>query len=78
MNPLVLGYKNPYPSHFDSVPFPKGYQQPNFENYDGINGSLHEHLACFYSACGETVLNDALLIRLFVQSLKGTTFMWYT
>jgi len=66
VSPLVLGYRNPYPTHYDSVPFPKGYQKPNFEKFDGINGSPHEHLAHFYSACGETSLNDALLIRQFV------------
>jgi len=63
MRPLVLGYRNPYQSHYDSVPFPKGYQKPNFEKFDGINGSPHEHLAHSNSACGETTLNDALLIR---------------
>ena len=63
MSPPVLGYKNPYPSHYDSVPFPKGYQKLNFEKFDGINGSPHEHLAHFYSASGETALNDAILIR---------------
>jgi len=63
MNPPMLGYRNPYPSHYDSIPFPKGYQKPNFEKFDGINGSPHEHFAHFYSAHGETALNDALLIR---------------
>jgi len=78
VSPPMLGYRNPYPTHYDSVPFPKGYQKPNFEKFDGINGSPHEHLAHFYSACGETALNDALLIRQFVQSLKGVAFTWYT
>ena len=36
MNALVLGYKNLYPSHYDAVLFPKGYQKPNFEMFDGI------------------------------------------
>jgi len=63
VSPPVLGYGNPYPSHYDSVPFPKGYQKPNFEKFDGINGSPHEHLAHLYSTCDETALNDALLIR---------------
>jgi len=78
MNPPVLGYRNPYPSHYDSISFPKGYQKLNFEKFDGINGSPHEHLAHFYSACSETALNDALLIRQFTQSLKGAAFTWYT
>ena len=30
MNPPVLGYRSLYPSHYDSVPFPKGYQKPYF------------------------------------------------
>jgi len=47
MSPPVLGYRNPYPSHYDSVPFPKGYQKPNFEKFDEINGTSHEHLAHF-------------------------------
>jgi len=74
----VLGCENPYPSHYDLILFPKGYQKPNFEKFDGINGSSHEHLAHFYSVCGETTFNDALLIRQFVQSLKGAAFIWYT
>ena len=41
-------------------------------------GSPQEHLAHFYSACGESALSDALLIRQFVQSLKGSAFTWYT
>jgi len=78
MSPPMLGYKNTYPNYYDLVPIPKGYQKLNFENFDGINGSPQEHLAHFYSACGKTALNDALLIRQFVQSLKETTFIWYT
>ena len=55
MNPIALGYKNPYLSHYDSVPFHNGYQKPNLETFDGRNRSSHEHLAHFYSVCGETV-----------------------
>jgi len=78
MNPPMLGYRNLYPSHYDFILFPKGYKKPNFEKFDGINGIPHEHLAHFYLACGETALNDTLLIRQFIQSLKGATFTWYT
>jgi len=45
VSPLVLGYMNPYLTHYDSVPFPKSYQKTNFEKFDEINGSPHEHLA---------------------------------
>ena len=66
MTPPVLGYRKPYPSHYDTLPFPNGYQKPYFEKFDGINGSPQEHLAHFYSACGEASKSDALLIRQFV------------
>ena len=43
-----------------------------------MTGSPQEHLAHFYLACGESALSDALLIRQFIQSLKGSVFTWYT
>ena len=78
LNPLVSGYLKPYPSHYDALPFPKGYLKPTFDKFDGVNSSPHEHLAHFYSACGEASQVDELLVRQFVQSLKGEAFTWYT
>ena len=43
-----------------------------------MTSSPQEHLVHFYLACGEFALTDALLIRQFVQSLKGSAFTWYT
>ena len=77
-NPSVIGYQKPFPAHFENIPFPEGYIRPTFDKFDGLYGSPYEHLAHFYSACGETARNDALLIRQFVQSLKGSAFTWYT
>ena len=74
----MIGYRKPYPVHYDTIPFPPNYQRPNFDKFDSIHGSPHEHLAHFYSACGETALSDQLLIRQFVQSLRGSAFTWYT
>ena len=74
----TLGYRKPYPTHYDTVPFPRGYQKPSFDKFDGLSGSPQEHLAHFYSACGETSQSDPLLVRQFVQSLKGSAFTWYT
>lgn len=76
--PPISGYLKPYPAHYDTLPFPKGYQRPLFDKFDGVNSPPHEHLAHFYSACGETSQTNALLIRQFVQSLKGAAFTWYT
>ncbi|KAI5338182.1 hypothetical protein L3X38_017453 [Prunus dulcis] len=74
ISPPILGYRKPYPAHYDAFPFPKGYQKLTFDKFDGMSGSPHEHLAHFSSACGETSQSDALLIRQFVQSLKGSAF----
>lgn len=72
-----FGYQKPYPAQYDTVPFPIGYQKPKFEMFDGIHGSPQEHLAHFYSMCGESAQLDSLLLRQFVQSLKGAEFTWY-
>ena len=76
--PPISGYLKPYPAHYDALPFPKGYQKPSFDKFDGVNCSPHEHLAHFHSACGETSQSDAFLVRQFVQSLKGAAFTWYS
>ena len=61
-----LGYRKPYPAHYDTVPFPRGYQKSSFDKFDGLSGSPQEHLAHFYSAYGETSQSDPLLVRQFV------------
>ncbi|CAB4278489.1 unnamed protein product [Prunus armeniaca] len=71
ITPHIQGYRKPFPSHYDAIPFPKGYQRPIFDKFDGINSSPHEHLAHFYSTCGETSQSDALLGR-HAKSIFGT------
>ena len=78
INLPVRGCRKPYPAHYDIIPLLTGYQKLNFEKFNGLAGSPQEHLAHFYLACGESALIDALLIRQFVQSLKGFAFTWYT
>jgi len=48
MNPPVLGYRNPCLSHYDSIPFLKGYQKPNFGKFDGIRGH-HMNIWCIFT-----------------------------
>ena len=78
LTPPILGYQRPYPAHYDAMRYPKNYQRPSFEKIDGVSDTPQEHLAHFYSAYGETSQSDTLLIRQFVQSLKGPSFTWYT
>jgi hypothetical protein len=37
-------YIKPYPAWHDDVPFPMGYHQPKFKEFDGT-GCPHEHIA---------------------------------
>ena len=66
INLPIHGCRKPYPAHYDTIPFPTGYQKPNFEKFDGLTDSPQEHLAHFYSAYGEFALSDVLLIRRFI------------
>ena len=44
INLPIHGCRKPYPAHYDTIPFPTGYQKPNFEKFDGLTGSPQEHL----------------------------------
>uniref|UniRef100_A0A803NSR6 Uncharacterized protein n=1 Tax=Cannabis sativa TaxID=3483 RepID=A0A803NSR6_CANSA len=75
---FILGYHKPYLAFYDQIMFLPNYVRQKFEKFDGINGSSHEHLAYFTSACGKSAQSDALLIRQFMQSLKEVAFTWHT
>ncbi|KAM2041174.1 hypothetical protein ACFX16_035016 [Malus domestica] len=49
----ILGYRKPYPTHYDTVPLPQGYQKLIFDKFDGLSGPPQEHLAHFYLASGD-------------------------
>ncbi|KAH7851388.1 hypothetical protein Vadar_010853 [Vaccinium darrowii] len=50
----------------DTVPFPPGMGDPR------------HHIAHFLSRCGPIAQNEALCLQLFVQSLEGSAFTWYS
>lgn len=68
------GVTSPYPAWMDKVPYPPKFQQPNLQHYNGQT-SPRQHLCHFKALTGNLVGNDALLIRLFVSTLKGTAFL---
>eukprot|EP00268_Persea_americana_P037318 TRINITY_DN36967_c0_g1_i2.p2 TRINITY_DN36967_c0_g1~~TRINITY_DN36967_c0_g1_i2.p2 ORF type:complete len:139 (-),score=16.49 TRINITY_DN36967_c0_g1_i2:850-1266(-) len=56
--------------------FPPKFKQPNLWSYDGSTSS-YQHLCHFKVLTGEIANNDALKIRLFPITLKGTAFDLY-
>ena len=70
----------PYPTRYDLVPYPPGYVVPTFKSFSGEgmkDNNPYQHIAHFIASCGNTVSNDALLLRQFPQSLTGAAFEWY-
>ncbi|KAJ8624183.1 hypothetical protein MRB53_032713 [Persea americana] len=71
------GIKPPYPLWMDSVPLPPKFKQPLLQTYTG-KGSARQHIIHFKILTGAIADQDALKIRLFASTLKGTTFDWYS
>ena len=71
------GIKPPYPLWMDSVPFPQKFKQPLLQTYTG-KGSARQHVIHFKILTGTIADQDALKIRLFASTLKGTAFDWYS
>ncbi|XXG42233.1 hypothetical protein AAC387_Pa01g2557 [Persea americana] len=71
------GIKPPYPLWMDSVQFPAKFKQPVLETYTG-KGSARQHVIHFKILTGAITDQDALKIRLFASTLKGTAFDWYS
>jgi hypothetical protein len=71
-------YPKPYPSYFDSVPYPTGWRTPNFVKFNGDdNRTTWEQVSQYLAQLGEIGSVDALKVRLFSLSLIGTTFLGF-
>ncbi|XXG73177.1 hypothetical protein AAC387_Pa07g2138 [Persea americana] len=71
------GIKSPYPLWMDSVPFLPKFKQPLLQTYTG-KGSARQYVIHFKILTGTIADQDALKIRLFAGTLKGTAFDWYS
>lgn len=58
-----------YPLEYGLIPFPETYLVPNINKYYG-KGCPNQHIYHFHSLIGNIMGNDALMTRLFVESLK--------
>ncbi|XXG59101.1 hypothetical protein AAC387_Pa04g1240 [Persea americana] len=71
------GIKPPYPLWMDSVPFLPKFKQPLLQTYTG-KGLARQHVIHFKILTGAIADQDALKIRLFASTVKGTAFDRYS
>ncbi|KAB2614624.1 S2-RNase [Pyrus ussuriensis x Pyrus communis] len=69
--------KPPYPTSILHMPYPKGYETPNFVLFDGRKGSRKEHISHFIDALGPYASNCNLHLREFSKSLTDHAYTWY-
>ncbi|KAA0066076.1 ty3-gypsy retrotransposon protein [Cucumis melo var. makuwa] len=70
-------YSKPYTKRIDNLRMPNGYQPPKFQEFDG-KGNPKQYVAHFSETCETSDTRVNLLVKKFVQTLKGNTFDWYT
>jgi hypothetical protein len=72
-------YQKPYPNYYNQLPYPRVYRVTEFSKFSGEDGKTTlEHVGQFILQCGEASANDALKLRMFLLSLSGTAFTWFT
>jgi len=70
-------YVKPYTQRIDLLKMPLSYQPPKFQQFDG-KGNPRQHVAHFVETFNNARTNGDLMVKLFVRSLKGNAFDWYT
>jgi len=58
------------------VPYPPKFKPPTLHTYDG-KSSPNQHIYYFQSQTGNVISNDAIMVRLFIGTLKGVAFDWF-
>nr|ABA94986.1 retrotransposon protein, putative, Ty3-gypsy subclass [Oryza sativa Japonica Group] len=72
-------YQRPYPEHVDSVPYPQGFEVPNFTKFTGEDArTTMEHIGQFIEQCGKAGSNNLLKLKLFPLSLSNFAPTWYS
>nr|AAX95230.1 retrotransposon protein, putative, Ty3-gypsy sub-class [Oryza sativa Japonica Group] len=72
-------YQRPYPERIDLVPYPQGFEVPNFTKFTGEDArTTMEHICQFIEQSGKTGSNDLLKLKLFSLSLSNFASIWYS
>jgi len=67
----------PYTKKFNALCMPCGYQPPKFQQFD-CNGNSKQHVAYFIKTCDSAGTHGDLIVKQFVQTLKGIAFDCYS
>jgi len=69
------GIIRPYPAEWDVAPYLPKFKAPTLHTFNS-KGSPN-HIYYFKSQTRKVVLNDAIMVRLFIGTLKGVAFEWF-
>jgi len=70
-------YTEPYTKRVDALYKPRGYQPLKFQQFNR-KGNLKQHVAHFIETCNNACTNHDLMVKEFIQTLKGIAFDCYT
>ena len=68
----------PYPLRILNKPYLDRYESRTFAQYDGIRGSIIEHVSKFIDTLGSYAADEDLCFRKFSKSLCDRAYTWYT
>ena len=71
-----VGMTRPHPLEWDLVPYLPKFKPPMFHTYDDKRSS-NQHIYYFRSQIGNVIDNDAIMVKLFIDTLKGVAFDWF-
>ena len=71
-----IGISHPYLLEWDSVSYPPKFRPPTLHMYDGKNFP-NQYIYYFRSQTDNVIDNDAIITRLFINTLKGIAFDWF-
>jgi len=71
-----VGVVRPYPAEWDLLPYPPKFKALTLQAFDD-EGSPNQHIYYFKSQTGNVVSNGAILVHLFIGTLKGIAFDWF-
>ena len=65
-----------YSVEWDTTLYSPKFKTPTLHTFDG-KGSPNQHIYYCKSQNGNVVLNNAIMDRLFIDTLKGVAFEWF-
>jgi hypothetical protein len=72
-------YQKPYPEYFDTILYPRGFRNLDFMKFNRDDTkTTYEHIGQFLTQVNDMGITDVHKIRLFLFSLSGTAFNWFT